>query len=66
MSFLISLTLAPGRDDDLIAEILSTPLGQVSIRVREMMRNGVSSGRFSQGQNVEVVSIDMHGADVEL
>ena len=68
MTFLISLTLIPGRDDDLIAEMLATPLGQVAGKVREMMRNGSASGKFfaEQGGANDDFVVDLGNVEVEI
>ena len=48
---MIHLTLMPGRDDDLIAELQAAPRGRLAATAREMLRCGVSIGRFSVGDN---------------
>jgi len=68
LTFHIHLTLAPGRDDDLIAELRATPLGGVAARVREMMRSGISSGRFLAeiADECESIEVDVGGVGVDL
>ena len=67
LCFHFKLTLLPGRDDDLIAELLGTPFGHVSAKVREMMRGGISSGRFlAEEDGGERVSVDMNSVGVDL
>jgi len=68
LTFTVHLTLEPGRDDDLIAELRATPLGSVAARVREMMRSGISTGRFlaDKADEPEAIEIDMGGVGVDL
>mgnify|MGYP001340666990 CR=1 FL=1 len=67
MVFYFSLTLHPARDKEIIEEILSTPLGHVSAKMREMMRNGTISNRFQMDDSkTECAQIRMGEMDVEL
>lgn len=65
--FYVQMTLLPGRDDDLIKALQATPIGQVAAKVREMMRNGISTGRFlSEAESGEHVNVNMDGVGVDL
>jgi hypothetical protein len=65
LTFYVGVTLMPSRDDDLIAELLATPRGQLSARVREMMRSGISTSRFLEGAE-NPVEVDMALASLEV
>jgi len=65
LMFFVGLTLMPGRDDDLIAALTATPLGQVSATVREMMRSGISTSYFV-AEGGKPVEVDMALAALEI
>jgi hypothetical protein len=65
--FLIHLTLQPGRDDDLITRLLAASRGQRAAIVREMMRGGVSNGRFSPNRDdSESMPVHLAGMEIEV
>ncbi len=57
----VRITLKPGRDDDLIALVLSAP--KLAPAIREAMRSGVVKGTYIQ---LELELNDLAGAGIEL
>jgi hypothetical protein len=57
----VRITLKPGRDDDLIALVLSAP--KLAPAIREAMRSGVVKGTYTQ---LELDLDDLAGAGIEL
>lgn len=64
--FMIHLTLMPGRDDDLIAALRDIPRGRIAATAREMLRCGVSSGRFLADDDDNSRQVAMRLDDVGL
>jgi hypothetical protein len=60
MVFYFSLTLNPDREKEIIDELMSTPMGSVAAKIREMLRNGTLTDRFKleDGDSVNV-EVDM-------
>jgi hypothetical protein len=63
---MVPLTLVPGRDDDLISQILDTRVGELAPKVREMMRNGISSGRFFTGTDDDAITFKVDSFGIEI
>ena len=57
----VRITLKPGRDDDLIALVLSAP--KLAPAIREAMRSGVVKGTYTQ---LDLDINDMAAAGIEL
>jgi hypothetical protein len=57
----VRITLKPGRDDDLIALVLSVP--KLAPAIREAMRSGVVKGTYIQ---LELDLNDLAGVGIEL